>query len=195
MEDLLAALGSDEDVLRQLAEDRTARSKTATLGGNVPLNQQLQLTGDFTLSNLGSMPASPTAPVPVDAVEGTGNEYIYSVQLIGSSLLKEGDVSILGVSHYDAKDSKTSSLTLNSRYPVSNDWRINPRLRIDFKTSDAGSDSVSYKPQLRTDYRLGKKITFELEGGVEWDDQREDGTVVAQDTEIYYFSLGYRWIF
>jgi len=68
-------------------------------------------------------------------------------------------------------------------------------LRIDYKTSDTGGDSVSYKPQLRTDYRLGKKITFELEGGVEWDDQREDGTTVAQDTEIYYFNIGYRWIF
>jgi len=195
VEDLLDSLSGDESQLRQLAEDRTARSKTATLGGNVPLNQQLQLTGDFTLSNLGSMPASPTAPVPVDAVEGTGNEYIYSVQLIGSSLLKEGDVSILGVSYYDAKDSKTTSLTLNTRYPATNDWRINPRLRIDYKTSDTGGDSVSYKPQLRTDYRLGKKITFELEGGVEWDDQREDGTTVAQDTEIYYFNIGYRWIF
>jgi len=47
---LLDSLGGDESQLRQLAEDRTARSKTATLGGNVPLSQQLQLTDDFTLS-------------------------------------------------------------------------------------------------------------------------------------------------
>lgn len=198
VKDVLAALGGDESVLRQLAVDRTARSKTATLGGNVPINQQLQVTGDFTLSNLGGMPAS-SAPVPVDAVEGTGNEHIYSVQLIGSGLIKEGDVSIVGVSYNDAKDSKTSSLTLNTRYPVTNDWRINPRLRIDYRTSVTGGDSVSYKPQLRTDYRLGKKITFELEGGVEWDEQKAATTTTtttnAQNTEIYYISLGYRWIF
>lgn len=51
----------------------------------------------------------------VEAIDGTGNEYIYSVQLIGSSLLKEGDVSILGVRYYDAKDSRTSSLIVNTR--------------------------------------------------------------------------------
>jgi hypothetical protein len=200
VKDLLAALGGDESQLRQLALDRTARSKMATLGGNVPLNQQLQVTGDFTLSNLGGLPAS-TSPVPIDAVEGTGNEYIYSVQMIGSSLIKEGDVSIIGVSYYDAKDSNTSSLTLNTRYPVTNNWRVNPRLRIDYKTSTTGGNTVSYKPQLRTDYRLRKELTFEMEGGVEWDNQislataQNPGAATLQNTEIYYLSIGYRWNF
>lgn len=200
VKDLLAELGGDESALRQLALDRTARSKTATLGGNVPINEKLQVTGDFTLSNLGSMPAS-TAPVPIEAVEGTGNEYIYSVQLIGSSLMKEGDVSIIGVTYYDAKDSNTSSLTLNTRYPVTNDWRINPRMRIDYKTSSTAGNTVSYKPQLRTDYRLRKELTFEMEGGVEWDTQSALNSTTTttnptdQNTQIYYVSIGYRWIF
>ncbi len=187
IKDMLAAMS--ESQVRQLAVDRTARSKSATLGGNVPLNQKLQLSGDITLSNLGSMPASGG----VDAVDGTGNEYIYSVQLIGSSLLKEGDVSILGVRYYDAKDSRTSSLIVNTRYPVTNDWRINPRLRIDYKTSTTSGNTVTYKPQLRTDYRLRKELTFELEGGLEWDDQ--SGVAAAQNSKGYYFSLGYRWNF
>ncbi len=184
MKELLAATSESE--VRQLAVDRTARSKSATVGGNVPLNQKLQVSGDVTLSNLGSMPASGG----VDAVEGTGNEYIYSLQLIGSSLLKEGDVSILGVRYYDAKDSRTSSLIVNSRYPLTNDWHINPRLRIDYKTSTTSGNTVTYKPQLRTEYRLRKELTFELEGGIEWDNQ--SGVVVAQSSKGYYYSLGYR---
>lgn len=204
VKDLLASLGGNESLLRQLAVDRTVSSKTATLGGNVPLNQQLQLTGDFTLSNLGSMPASAIAGSdPVDAQEGTGNEFIYSVQLIGSSLIKEGDVSIVGVSYYDAKNSKTSSLTLNTRYPVTNNWRVNPRMRIDYRTSSNGGNNVAYKPQLLTDYRLGKELTFELEGGVEWDElstvraatSTTTATTSSQNTQIYYISIGYRWIF
>lgn len=190
IKEMLAIMSESE--VRQLAVDRTARSKSATVGGNVPINEKLQVSGDVTLSNLGSMPAS-TAGTPVDAVEGTGNEFIYSAQLIGSNLLKEGDSTIFGVRYYDAKDSKTSSLILNSRYPVNSDWRINPRLRIDYKTSATSGDTISYLPQLRTDYRLRKELTFELEGGLEWDDQR--GIATAQDSQGYYFSLGYRWNF
>ncbi len=187
IKDMLAVKSESE--VRQLAVDRTARSKSATVGGNVPLNQKLQLSSDVTLSNLGGMPASGG----VDAIEGTGNEYIYSVQMIGSSLIKEGDVSILGVRYYDAKDSKTSSLIVNTRYPVTNNWRINPRLRIDYKTSATSGNTVSYKPQLRTDYRMRRELTFELEGGLEWDNQ--SGIAAAQNTKGYYFSVGYRWNF
>ena len=177
----------DDDTIRALAEDRTADSQSYTVGATKQLNERFQLTGDVTLSELDGTPASGG----VEAQPSTGNEYYYNVQLIGSNLLKEGDVTLLGLRYSDASTSQTTSLSINERYPINTVWRVNPRFRVDYRINQPGdNDQWIYAPSLLMDYLWRKRYRFELETGGEWSKrQLSDAT---EDTQSYYLYVGYR---
>lgn len=182
---LLATMS--EDAVRGLARDRTAISRTYTLGVTRPLNEKFQVSGDVTMSNLSGTPASGG----VEAVHETGNEYSYSAQLVGSSLVKQGDTAIIGLRYSDASTSDTISFSLNTRYPVERDFRVNPRLRLDY-SKRATNDSTLYRvaPSLRMEYYWKRFLSVEFEGGAEWTyewvaDQKD----VIKD---YFVVAGYR---
>ncbi len=182
---LLSTMGTDD--VRGLARDRTAISRTYTLGVTRPLNEKFQVSGDVTMSNLSGTPASGG----VEAVHETGNEYSYSAQVVGSSLVKEGDTAIIGLRYSDASTADTVSLSLNTRYPVERDFRVNPRLRLDY-SKRASNDSKLYKvaPSLRVEYYWKRFLSVELEGAAEWTyewvgDQKD----VIKD---YFIVAGYR---
>jgi hypothetical protein len=183
--DLLDTLSEDE--VRQLAEDRTGELTTATLGASHPFTDQWQISGDVTVSNLSGTDASGG----VEAIPGTGNEYFYNLQLIGSNLVKTGDISILGLRYADTSTSRISTLTLDTRYPIQNVWRINPRLRLDYRdNSNNNSTQWIGAPSLRVDYRWRRRYRFEIEGGGEWSTENLPND--SQDSSSYFFSLGYR---
>lgn len=175
-----------EDQIRQFAEDRTAELTTATLGATHPFSERFQVSGDVTVSNLSDTSASGG----IAAVPGTGYEYFYGLQLIGSNLAKDGDINVLGLRYADTSSSDTTTLTLDTRYPIG-DWRINPRLRVDYR-QNTNSDSTQWigSPSLRIDYRWRRRYRFEIEAGGEW--STEDLPNDTQDASAYYFSLGYR---
>jgi hypothetical protein len=175
------------DEIRQLAEDRTASSHSYTVGATKPLNETFQLTGDVTLSELGSTPASGG----VEAMPSTGNEYYYTVQLIGSNLLKEGDITIFGLRYSDASTSDTTSVSVNERYPLNTAWRVNPRMRVDYRINKPNDNSQwIYAPSILVDYLWRKNYHFELETGGEWSSQQL--TDSSEDTTAYYVYAGYR---
>ncbi|MCF8062434.1 MAG: hypothetical protein K9M82_07955 [Deltaproteobacteria bacterium] len=69
----------------------------------------------------------------MEAIESSGYEFYYSLQLIGNSLLKEDDLSALSI-RYAGKDLRdTYTLIVNSRYPINDMWRINPRMQVDYR--------------------------------------------------------------
>jgi hypothetical protein len=140
-----------------------------------------------TVSNLSGTDASGG----VAAVPGTGNEYFYGLQLIGSNLIKNGDINVLGLRYANTSTADTTTLTLDTRYPIETAWRINPRLRVDYRdNSNTGSTQWIGTPSLRIDYRWRRRYHFEVEGGYEW--STEDLPNDTQDSTSYFFSLGYR---
>jgi tetratricopeptide (TPR) repeat protein len=149
---------SDKEIY-QLAKDRTSTSRTYTLGAAYPLSERFQLTGDATMTNLTDTPASGG----VDAIPGTGNDYFYSLQLTGSSLFKAGDVSILQLRYSDTGDANTTSFLVNSRYPVTRQFRVNPRVRVNYRrNTDDDSTQWIIAPRLRLDYRVLRRYRFEI---------------------------------
>jgi len=59
---------------------------------------------------------------------------------------------------------KTTSFTFNTRYPVTRAWRVNPRLRVDFRENENdGSDQWTAAPSLRLHYRWRRRYQLELE--------------------------------
>lgn len=175
-----------DDEIRQLAEDRTIDSRSFTLGVSRPVSEKLQASADLTVTNLGDAPASGGVP----AIPGTGDDYFLNLQLIGSSLLKPGDIAIVGLRYADTSTARTTSLSLNTRYPVTSGWRVNPRLRVDYRRNDDGSTQWILAPSLRTDYRWKKRYRFELELGAEWSDLELTDT--TDESSAYFVSAGYR---
>ncbi|MFQ5473653.1 MAG: hypothetical protein ACE5FA_12320, partial [Dehalococcoidia bacterium] len=180
-----------EDEVRRFARDRTARSKSFMVGVTHPLNEKLQIGGDFTVSELSST----TGSGGVAATPGTGFELFYSAQLIGSSLLKQGDIAILGLRYADASTSDTITLNLNTRYPYSRKLRLNPRLRFDYSAKKAtADDQLKIRPSMKTDYFWTRRIRFEFEGGVEWTYERF-ANQTTDATVDYFIVAGYRFDF
>lgn len=188
VDDLVDVVG-DDDAVRDLAEDRTARSQTYTLSGSYPLSETFQLASDFTIAKFSSTETSGG----VEGTPSTGLEYFYSVQLIGTELLRPADVHILSVRYADTSTTDTAGLMLNSRFANIGNWRVNPRARFDFQQLDGGSGATLLRPSLLVDYRWHRSLTAEVEGGYEWvADVYGDAD---RSRNGYYLYIGYRWDF
>jgi tetratricopeptide (TPR) repeat protein len=173
-----------EDEVYELAEERTAETKTVSLGVSRPLFPTLQLSGDVTVVNTGDTIVS----------EGTGNEYFYTFQMVKNNLLKEGDIGIFSARYSDTSSSNTIQLSLSSRYPITNFWRINPRITVARRENDNNDGSrLQASPFLKLDYRIRKSVTLETELGMNWY-KEDDGTetIIYKD---YFIFGGYRWDF
>lgn len=176
-----------ESELQQIAEDRTATSKSFTFGLSKPITEKLQISGDVTVSNLSETRAS----AGVEATPGTGNEYFYNLQLIGNSLIKKGDIAILGLRYSDTSSSNTTSVLVNTRYPINSAWRINPKVRVDYRENHSdGSQQWTAAPSLRTEYIWKRRYRFEAEVGGEISDRKLSST--TDRTRAYFVNLGYR---
>lgn len=177
---------SDSEIY-DLARDRTTTSKLATLGVSRPLHEKLQISGDVTVTNLSDTDESGG----VEATVGTGTDYFYNLQLIGSNLITTGDITILGLRYADTDDTGITSMTFNIRYPFNRDLRINPRFRVDYrKNRDDNTDQIIYRPALRTSYQVRRKLRLEAEIGGEYSDREiVDGSTKDRS---YFFSVGYR---
>jgi len=172
--------------IKQLAKDRSAVTKSASLGVTHTLSPRWQITSDFTVTNMAETQASGG----VEANPSTGNEFFFSSQLIGNTLIKEGDMALYGLRYSDTNNYQKISLSTNLRYPIQRHWRINPRLRFDYQENENDSKQIVWVPSFRTHYRWKRWATFELELGVEFtEDQRNNET----DHSRYLFAYtGYR---
>jgi len=175
-----------ETTVRGLAEDRTADAETISLGLSHPLGTRFQWTADASATRVSDLPASGG----VEAVPGTGTEFGLGAQLIGNSLMRSGDVTILGFRVYEGDVARTVSVSASSRFPLWGRLRAGPRLRFDYRTFDAGGlTQWVASPALRVDWN-SQHTTIEFEAGGEWG-SRELMTD-QEDSSRYWFSLAYR---
>jgi len=185
IDQLLTTLSEAE--VRQLAKDRTARSNSVVVGLSTPVSEQLQLSGDITATNLqGTATSGGVAAVP-----GTGNEYYYNLQVMGSNLIKRGDTAIVGLRYANASSADTTTLSLNTRYPVNELWRINPRLKVSYRESKSNNQTAwTVTPALRMDYRWLRRVHFEFELSGDW--STEQLATTTSSSQGYYLNAGFR---
>ena len=187
-----------EDEIRQLAIDRTATNKSATIGIVQDLNENYQVVAEVTVSELSGTKASPNLAilpvVTVPANPSTGKEYFYLAQFIANNFFMEGDINIIEMRYSDTMINDSYSLNLNLRYPFTRNLRVNPRIQTNYrKNKNDDGESLTIRPLLRVDYRWGKWLRLEMEGGREW---RED-TVLGNtnNTAGYFATVGFRAYF
>lgn len=178
-----------EDDIRQFGLDRSPISTTYTIGVSHSLTPKLQINADANQSMVDATPASGGVAATPES------EYRYfSTTLVASSLLKEGDVSIIGIRYSDSDTTRVTSLTIDSRYPFGRTWRVNPRLRIDRRqgTTDSNSEWL-YTPGIRVQYRRSQKFRVELEAGKQFSER--DTAIANLDRESYFVNFGYQVFF
>ena len=185
IDELLQSL--TEDQIRQLAEDRSGKLLTYSLGLSQPLAQRWQVNADFSVTQVEEGSGSGG----VLALPDSGTEYYVDTSLVGSSLFTEGDVSIVGLRYTDTYNTTTSTVYLDSRFPVTSGLRLNPRLALSLRdiTEDNSSEWL-VSPSLRLLYRFARHYEIELEGGGELGSRTGGGA--NSDATAYYIYMGYR---
>jgi tetratricopeptide (TPR) repeat protein len=185
LEALEETIGEDE--LRRLASDRTLDSSFVTVGISQPLTENIQIAGDISWSTIDGAPASGG----VEAFESTGDDFYYSLQLIGSGIITKGDVSSVGLRYADTFYRDTYTFKLNSSYPFYDNFRISPRLQIDYRENKLQpGDQWRFIPGLRLEYTLARNWRFEIDGEYRYADKELEG--IADGKDGYSISLGFR---
>ena len=176
-----------EEELRQFALDRSPRITTMSTGVSKPLTPKLQFNVNASLSMIDGSPESAGVPATEDS------EYSYfSADLVASSLFTEGDVGIVGLRYSVSDTTDVYSINLDSRFPLGRTWRINPRLRVDYReiASDQSTQWI-LTPALRIQFRPGRHWRFELEAGRRL--SRRDLELSDQDRESNFVYIGYQF--
>lgn len=185
IQDLL--LSYTEGEIRQLALDRTGGMQSGALGVSLPLSERLQISADVTASQYDATEASGGVRETPDS--GT---LIYSwLSLIGTSLVREGDVSILGLRYSEGGASKSAAVFLDTRYPLTQRVRLNPRLLLSRQEiSEGDATELLVRPGLRVFYRMARHFQVEVEAGGEFG-HHDNGAGETNNSSGYYLYMGY----
>jgi hypothetical protein len=178
-----------EQEIRQLSIDRTSLSNTYTFGISHSLTQRLQINADANHTTISATPDSGG----VAATPQSTFRY-YSANFTASSLIKEGDVAIVGLRYSESDTTKVIALNLDTRIPFGRSLRINPRIRVDRRQilSDSSYQWL-FTPTIRIQYRQSQRFRFELEAGKRF--SRREMSGVDLDRESYFFNVGYQAFF
>jgi len=179
-----------KDTIYNLAEDRTAKSNMLFMGLTHQLNDQFQLNGDIRLTKLSDTVASGG----VLANQGTDVEKEYSIQITGTSLIKEGDLALFTASYSDLTSSDITTVSINTRYPINQKLRINPKLKVRYRDNQTNnSTQTTYTPSFQLTYRVRRNFQLEAEVSGDWESTELAG--ITTTDKNFYFLVGYRYDF
>ena len=181
-----------EDEVYQLALDRTAYSKSASVGLSYPLTDKWTASLDGTVADYSGTPASPISGI--DAVPNPGIEVYLSSQLSGTSIFRENDSMGLGLRYSTNDSSSVYMADASYRYPVSEKLRLSSRLRLSFRDGKkADSQQYLVMPTVGLRYRINRNWNFEVEAGARWEDNKA-AAGNSQNVELL-INAGYRYEF
>jgi TolA-binding protein len=179
-----------QDEIKQFALDRTPTFTSAMVGYSYPLSAKYQIGGDATVTNLTGTPPSGG----VDGTPASGTEYYLSGQLIGSGIFKPGDMFTAALRYAALHDSNVYVFDFNSRYPMTGNLRVSPRLRLGYRAgTDTDLTEKTILPSVLLDYSLTKNIDMEFEVGPKLTLSEQGGVrTTTKDLEV---TLGMRYDF
>jgi maltoporin len=83
---------------------------------------------------------------------------------------------------------------MDMRFPIGRQWRINPRLRVDYREikTDQSTQWI-YTPGIRVQYRPTRRLRLEVEAGKQF--SQRDMELTNLDRESYFINLGYQFFY
>ncbi len=174
----------------QMAVDRTATYKSASVGYTHQFSDKLQMNLDVTAADIEGTIAS----YGVEAVPSTGTEFYYSAQLVGNNLLTDNDLWSVAARYSDSDSLDSYALDLSTRYQVTKDMRISPRLLATYREGKTFEmEEYALMPSFLLAYFFTKDLDLELEVGsrTSW---RNEADLETRDTEVF-ITAGLRYDF
>ncbi|WP_315766582.1 MULTISPECIES: tetratricopeptide repeat protein [unclassified Bradyrhizobium] len=153
--------------IKQFAIDRTPTFESAMISYSKPLNDTWQVSTDATVTNLtGTLPSG-----GVDGTPASGLEYYLSAQLTGNNIFTPGDLFMGAVRYASLADSKIYVLDLNSRYPITPNLSVSPRVRLGYRTGTRTDlKEYTFLPSFLATYLWSNEISTEAEIGYRYVD-------------------------
>ena len=179
-----------KDEIESFAVDRTAQSYSGSVSYAYPFSERLQLNTDLTTTYMSGTKASGG----ISGSYATGVELYTLAQLTGTSVMVDGDVYTGGVRFADTQQAYRYMLEGSSRYPLTENWRVSPIMRIgyvDYKHD--GRSELQYMPTLRASYYMTRDLMFDFEVGRKWIERQSDKGI-ENETELLLLS-GVRYDF
>jgi len=173
--------------IQQFAVDRTPVFESAMVSYSRPINATYQIGGDATVTNLtGTLPSG-----GVDGTQASGLEYYLSAQLTGSGIFRPGDIFMTALRYASLSDSKVYVLDFNTRFPITPDLSVSPRLRLGYRTG-VGTDlrETTILPSFLVSYLWSRDLSFETEIGYKYTDSSLAG--VKSLSKDLYLTVGIR---
>ncbi|WP_442755929.1 hypothetical protein ACNHKD_04585 [Methylocystis sp. JAN1] len=176
-----------EDDVRRFAIDRTPYFQSAMMSYTRPLSEKLSINLDVTTTYVsGTLPSG-----GVDGTNPLGREYYLSGQLIANGIFTPGDLYTGALRFARLADSYVYFIDLDARYPLSEQFRVSPRLRLGYREGrNAPLRETTVLPSLLFDYFVTKNLAIEAEIATKWIDSAA-GNFRGQ-TRDTFFTLGLR---
>ncbi len=178
--DLLKKTTYTQADLQQMAIDRTATYQSSNVGYTRQITEKFQINLDVTQAHINGTIAS----YNVGGTPDSGDEFYYGAQLVGSSLFTDGDMYSAAFRYSDLQDSNNFAVDLSTRYPITQDLRLQPHVVASYSTGKGSSwDEYTVIPSLLVDYSLRKDLNIEIEVGdrMTW---RSQGTTQTTENEL-----------
>jgi hypothetical protein len=153
------------DEVEEFALDRTARSATLSATYSRPLSDKYTVNADVTLTNMSATRASLNVPATPD----TGWDVYTAAQLVGTSILREGDVLTGGLRYADTQTAHRSMIELTSRQPLKQGWSVSPQMRVGFVDySNNEIKEYHIMPALKSSYYVMRDLAIDFEVANKW---------------------------
>jgi len=173
--------------VQQYALDRTPVFTSAMVSYMRPLNERWQVGGDGTITHLAGTPPSGG----VDGTMPSGTELYLSGQLVGTSIVKDGDQFVGALRYAHLNDSNVYFLDLGARYPWDEKLSISPRFRAGYRVGTTiPLKETTILPSVLLDYAFARGLSFEGEVGYKYIDSLQSG--VKSASKDFFFTLGVR---
>ena len=177
--------------------------QTLNLGLSHQFNKLWQIDTDLNASKYSGTSGSALPNLPLQpSIEGTGWDIYYSARATLNEFFHKRDSLITQVRFSDTSRATGTTVQLNWRIQRWQDWRINPKLRFDYRVTNNTSNNAAYSnestrmnvsPSLGVSYRLKRNINLQLDAG--YNQYTDEIGPITYDSSGYFLQAGYRVMF
>lgn len=207
--DLLQAVSAGS--LRELALARTATTNMGQIGITLPWREKWQVGGDFRLTNTTGLPASGQTIDPntllrisqctgtqtpqgcVDAQPGRGLEKSVTGQVIGSSLMSQGDIWSGSITFSISNNVNGKTIYVYNHTQLNPAWNLDTSLQLSSYKDQYGGTTRRISPLVRGAYRFREQLYFDAD--FTYENMDYSGPQMSTKTKRLAVSGGVRWDF
>ena len=193
--ELLKQPNTTESSLRDLAINRTATTNMGQVGLTLPLRDKWQMGGDIRMTYTTGLQASGTTMLEgiLADTPSRGTENALTVQIIGSSLYKAGDIWSGSVTFNTSSAVNGYSVNFYNHTLYASNWTMDTSLQLSHQEDQFSGTTKRSSPLVRGAYRIKEQLYFDLDVGGEF--IAYSGPLQTTETSRYFYSTGLRWDF